>query len=188
MTGPAWLRPGDCCLYAGREGLARIVQLKTWQRVSHCETYVGHDHVVAARPHTGVDYYRFERAGLCHILRPPVAGFRLPMALTWFHDRAQGQRYDWWGLLRFAWRAAIVSQRIAENKMFCSEFLTRFYRAGGLDPFPGEDADTISPHRFQRSVGFADVWTRGTGTGPAWGGGPCGSPDTRRTGPPSCDR
>ena len=44
-----------------------------------------------------------------------------------------------------------------DNRQFCSELATRVYRAGGLDPFNGEDADAIAPFRFLLSDRFVQV-------------------------------
>jgi len=45
-------------------------------------------------------------------------------------------------------------------KMFCSEFLTRWYRSGGFQPFSIEqDADRVAPAQFVQSAEFTSVWS-----------------------------
>src|SRR3712207_7174694 len=48
-----------------------------------------------------------------------------------------GQKYDWFGLLAFT-SARFQGQE--NGRMFCSEFATRYLRAGNVDPFNGYDA------------------------------------------------
>ena len=44
-----------------------------------------------------------------------------------------------------------------DNRQFRSELATRVYRAGGLDPFNGEDAEAIAPFQFLLSDKFVRV-------------------------------
>jgi hypothetical protein len=76
--------------------------------------------------------------------------------MMWFWNTAIGQRYDYWGLLRFAWRSDVVPDA-KDNRMFCSEFLTRFYRKGGLTIFGNEDADAIAPFQFLTTSDLLEV-------------------------------
>jgi hypothetical protein len=47
------------------------------------------------------------------------------------------------------------------GKQFCSEYLTRALRKGGLEPFAeGYDADLVSPGMFLASPAFHAVWWR----------------------------
>jgi hypothetical protein len=65
-----------------------------------------------------------------------------------------GQRYDWLGLLRF-----FTLGQQSTDKQFCSEHATRFYRAGGFEPFSKHyDADLVSPGHFLSSAKFATHW------------------------------
>lgn len=154
------LLPGDCLLYHAQGVFGYVISIKTWHPVAHCESYLGMGNSVASRDGLGVNAYPVRWDGLYAVLRPAV-GFDLLAAATWFLS-VQGQGYDWLGLLRFAWRAPfhLGDER---NKMFCSEFLTRYYRQGSLDPFNGADADSIAPFQFLLSDKFTTVWSAANG-------------------------
>lgn len=151
------LRPGDALLYKpGAWSLSGwIISLKTWHATAHCEGYLGDGYSVASRDGIGVGCYPFRDDKLSMVLRPNVPPFDLAKAQTWFWS-VDGQKYDWMGLLRFGWRSEV---RNDGDKMFCSEFLTRWYRRGGLDPFPREDADAVAPFEFKLSPVFSVVWS-----------------------------
>jgi len=155
------LQPGDHLLY-GPKGLAGwVISLKTWSDVAHCEFYLGdmgnrQQMSLASRDGLGVNAYPLRTATLAYILRPKQK-LNLVKGIKWFLTRAQGQQYDWWGLLRFAWRSRVVPEA-RDNRMFCSEFLTRFDRACDFDPFNGYDADAIAPSEFLKSNSFDIVW------------------------------
>ena len=140
------LEPGDCLLYAPKGFFGWVISIKTWHAIAHCECYVGNGLSVASRDGIGVGQYDWRRSELKYVLRPNQP-FDLPAALQRFDSEWRGQGYDWLGLLRFGWRAPVSAFRF-QNKQFCSEFLARFYRAGGLDPFNRADADSIAPFQF----------------------------------------
>jgi len=153
------LQPGDCLLYspAPKSVFGWLIAIKTWHAVSHCEVYIGEGMSVASRDGKGVDSYPVRWDNLSIIMRPKGEyKFNLQAALKWFITEAKGQKYDWVGLLRFSWRSDFVKGG-ENNKQFCSEFATRFYRAGGLDPFNGEDADAVPPYLFSISPVFSRV-------------------------------
>lgn len=158
MTAADFVRPGDAMLYRPAGFFGFVISLKTWHEVSHCEGFVGKDPItgklisVASRDGIGVGQFDTRLSGLCCICRPR-APFDLPAAMRVFHSQYQGQGYDWFGLLRFGWRSEVSATRF-NNKQFCSEFLTRWYRAGGLDPFNADDADAIAPFQFKDSDAF----------------------------------
>jgi hypothetical protein len=140
--------PGDCLLYFNPNSVAHfLIALKTWHRIGHVECYLGECNSIGARPHTGVYRYKTERRNLTGVLRPsrPVD---LRESVQWCERSAIGQGYDWLGLVRFAWKAQVLPEVWAESLQFCSEFATRFYRRGGLDLFPREDADAVAPFQF----------------------------------------
>lgn len=151
------LLPGDLLLYKPQGLFGWIIALKTWHSIAHCEMYLENGIAVASREGQGVNHYHFRSNELTYVLRP-VVPFDLQRALVWYLKLAYGQKYDWLGLLRFAWRAKVVPDS-KDNKQFCSEFLTRLYRAGGLDPFNGADADSIAPFQFLLSDKFQTVWS-----------------------------
>lgn len=153
------LKPGDCLLYKPKKSsiFGWLISIKTWHRVSHCEVYIGDGYSVASRDGLGVNVYPTRYSELTAVYRPkPEYKFNLSSALKWFLTEAKGQKYDWIGLLRFTWGASYTKGG-TNNQQFCSEFLTRFYRAGGLDPFNGEDADAVPPYLFSISPVFEKV-------------------------------
>ncbi len=153
------LKPGDCLLYSPKKSsiFGWLISIKTWHKVSHCETYIGEGCSVASRDGIGVNTYPIRLNELVAVYRPkPEYKFNLALALKWFLTSAKGQKYDWIGLLRFTWGQPYVDGD-NNNKQFCSEFLTRFYRAGGMDPFNGEDADAVPPYLFSISPVFEKV-------------------------------
>lgn len=162
------LKPGDCLLYHPvpfspshfmgwlfGEAIAR----KTWHNISHVEVYAGKEQSVASRDGKGVDIYPFRSDQLAYILRP-TQNFNFDEAFNWFLT-VKGQGYDWKGLLRFVYTNEASTYSLAPQKMFCSEFATRFYRAGGLDLFGGEDADAIAPFQFLTSMGLVIIYQEG---------------------------
>ena len=154
-TNPkACLQPGDCLLYRPNNLFGWLIAIKTWTRVSHVEVYAGGDTSVASRDGLGVNRYAVRMENLGCILRPHQP-FSLLAGLAWF-DGVRGQKYDWLGLLCFT----LAVNQGAKDRMFCSEFATRFYRKCGLTPFSLEtDADTIAPAQFLQSPAFDMVWS-----------------------------
>lgn len=147
------LQKGDILLYAGKGFAARVIQMKTWSRISHCEIYVGDNTSFASRDGIGVGAYPLRTEGLAAVMRP-----REPLDLVagslWFQT-VNGQKYDWLGLLAFA---SAKFQGRDNNRMFCSEFLARFIRRCGLNIFNGYDADGIAPGEFLKSDLLERVW------------------------------
>jgi hypothetical protein len=75
----------------------------------------------------------------------------------WFFKEANGQKYDWLGLLCFT----LAVKQGSPHKMFCSEFATRFDRACGFNAVhPEYDADLVAPGTFLALPDFDHVWTR----------------------------
>lgn len=144
--------PGDVLLFSRSGFFARLIQFKTWSRYSHCEVLIDEAHTVASRDGQGVNEYGIDRHGLALVLRP-IAPVDLVAAMAWFQT-VKGQKYDWLGLLAFT---SAKLQGKENGRMFCSEFVTRFLRAGGFDPFNGYDADGIAPSEFCKSPSFRVV-------------------------------
>jgi hypothetical protein len=145
-------QPGDVLLFSRQGFYNRLIQIKTWSRVSHCEVIamggplLAHPMAVASRNGQGVGYYALDLTGLYCVLRPTVP-FDAKAAWEWFLT-VNGQGYDWLGLLAFT---SAKLQGRENGKMFCSEFSTRYLRAGGVDPFNGYDADGIAPSEYLKS-------------------------------------
>ena len=130
------LQPGDVLLFNRQGFYNRLIMLKTWSRVSHCECYTTGGLTVASRNGKGVNIYDIDVNGLYGVLRP-LQPFDLKAAMEWYMRESHGQGYDWIGLLAFF---SAKWQGKENGKQFCSEFCTRFLRAGGVDPFLGADA------------------------------------------------
>jgi hypothetical protein len=152
MKATDFIQPGDCLLYKPKGFFGMFIALKTWHNIAHCETYIGKDRdglhqSVASRDGIGVGLFPIREPQLAWVLRPkePIL---MAVAMDKFRRVYQGQGYDFLGLIRFAWREPVSATRF-NNKQFCSEFLTRFYRDGGMkDLFNGEDADAVPPYLF----------------------------------------
>lgn len=145
------LLPGDCLLYHGSGFFSRLIQIKTWSKISHVEVYVGGGQSVASRDNKGVNTYPFRTDGLTAVLRP-VQSVDLAAALAW-HAKQIGQRYDWLGLMRF-----FTIGKQSDTRSFCSEYACRFYRRGGFEPFVADiDADLVAPATFLYSPMFIHV-------------------------------
>lgn len=145
------LLPGDCLIYRPSGVFGWLTAVKTWCRCAgHVEGYCGDGVSVASRNGIGVNSYAVRLEGLSRVLRPVCASpdgdrFDFEDALGWFRATACGQKYDWKGLLCFT----LAVRQGAADRMFCSEFLTRWYRAGGFQPFAREwDADEVAPATF----------------------------------------
>jgi hypothetical protein len=149
------LKPGDVLLFNRSGTFNWIIRVKTWSRFSHVEVAVGPERLFASRNGEGVNFYRLDARGLAVVLRPREP-FDVRAAEHWARfSNVVGQGYDWAGLLNFTY-ARLASRE--NGRMFCSEAATRFLRMGGLDPFPGADADTIAPRDFSMCPLFVPVW------------------------------
>jgi hypothetical protein len=162
------LRPGDHLLYDIRSpwrdpfgwAVDRIIKIKTWSDVAHIEVVGAIVGGVDGGPQKifswasrsdGVNEYPFRRDGLQYVLRPRVWG----STFDWFIRHAQGQAYDWLGLLCFT----LAVKRGAPDRMFCSEFARNLDRAAGCpsfaDAWPG---DKTAPGSFLMSPAFDTIW------------------------------
>lgn len=127
---------------------------KTWMNLSHVETYVGNGKSVAAR-FSGVDIYPLREDECLCVLLEPSGPFDLDKAMRWFYSHAQGMKYDLWGM-RIFYRCI---SKTSPNRMWCSEFVTEFYHAGGFEPFnPLLAADRVAPAQFLQTNSFRLVW------------------------------
>lgn len=153
MNGIPTLRPGDVLLYSGRSVFSWLIRIKTWSRYSHVEICDGYGFSVASRDGIGVGRYPHRAEQLAMVLRPHRP-FNVHVARAWFRA-VDGQRYDWLGLLSFTFAEW---QGKSNGRMFCSEFATRYLRAGGIDPFNAYDADGIAPGEFCKSAALEVIW------------------------------
>jgi hypothetical protein len=150
------LQPGDCLLYRPKSGsvFGWLIARKTWHNISHCELYVGKGKSAASRDGIGVGQYPLRETELCYILRP---AYPLDWAAFWrWFKTVDGQKYDWFGLLRFAYTKSGSTGK--NDKQFCSEFEARAYRMLGAKVFnDSQDADAIVPASFLYSPNLVMV-------------------------------
>lgn len=152
------LRPGDCLLYRPKAGsvFGWLIARKTWHNVSHCELYTGNGRSVASRDGIGVGAYPWRRAELAYVLRP-ADGLDWAAFWKWFRT-VNGQKYDWLGLLRFAYTKSGSTGN--NEKQFCSEFMARAYRYLNARVFSDvEDADAVVPASFLLSPNLIVIAT-----------------------------
>lgn len=149
------LQFGDALLYYEKGDFVDwVISVKTWSDVAHIEIYAGNDKSVASRNGIGVNIYDLRTAGLKYVLRPkkPV---NKQDAMTYFYNKACGQKYAFWSLFAF-WFA---KWKADPKRQFCSEFATNWYRSGGFEPFdPILDADHVAPGTFLMSPEFDVIW------------------------------
>lgn len=157
------LIPGDCLLYKQtsiRRSLLGwifgwIIRFKTTSYFCHCEIYDGENKSLASRDGKGVGRYWLRLEELAEVRRPSAKDFNHDTGSRWFNT-VEGQKYDWKGLLCFT----LAVKQGATDRMFCSEFATRFYRVSGLEPFnPDKDADTIAPEQLHQTPKLTTVWS-----------------------------
>lgn len=162
----ALVRAGDQLLYRPQRFdlkhpgwiFGALIRFKTWHNVSHCELYIGKGKSAASRDGVGVGLYPLRTSELAYILRP-TQSLDWAAFWKWFYT-VNGQAYDWVGLVRFAWFKSIPTTH--NDKMFCSEFLTRADRALGVNAFnPDEDADAVAPASFLLSPNLVSVSASG---------------------------
>jgi len=162
MKIPDDLLPGDHLIYGPTPVKKNVVDwlideaicIKTWSRdACHIEIYTGHEISIASRNGKGVNQYAFRASELTHVLRP-YCMVNLAPAMEWFNLTARGQTYDWKGLLCFT----LAVKQGSRDKMFCSEFATRWDRYAGIRSFAVNfDADLIAPGSFLMSPEFNDL-------------------------------
>jgi len=151
------VQPADALLYSGSGLIGWVIRIKTFSPVNHIEVYVADGQAVSARAQ-GSGLFEVATDDLYEIWRPMVkTPINLTAAMAWFMEKANGQRYDLWGLLRF-----FQLGKPSLDKQFCSELATRWYRAGGFQPFSEQiDADKVAPGTFRYSPHLRRVWAKG---------------------------
>jgi hypothetical protein len=161
MMRPEELRPGDCLVYRPSSLFGKLIAIKSWSNYSHVEMITDTTKLpfkaISARSE-GVRYFSMNWMHIGAVMRPP-SSFNLHDGLAWFDRSANGQRYDWFGILRF-----FTIGKQSTDHQFCSEVITRVYRHGGITLFEGQDADLVPPGWFvtlSRSDGFTQVWSDG---------------------------
>jgi hypothetical protein len=151
------LRPGDILLYDKNTLFNWLIKLKRGEHYAHVEVFKGGDRSLASRNGIGVNEYPLRFDGLAAIYRV-TEPFEFEMGYRWFLDEAKGQGYDWLGLASFIWAKW---QGRENGKMFCSEFVVRFFRKMGVALFSAEtDADAVSPGMIPYSQSVKNIWKR----------------------------
>ena len=159
----AMLHPGDVLLYR-RTPLSKspagwlfglAINVKTWSDFSHVEIYDGDGESLASRDGAGVGCYPLRLEELACVRRPIGDWYDHGRVRRWFDATAEGQGYDWKGLLCFT----LAAKQGARDRMFCSEFACRAARIGMLKPFnPSLDADKVAPAQFWHTPAYDTIW------------------------------
>lgn len=148
------LRPGMMLGYRSSSLFGKVIATKTWMDISHVEVYLG-DGVSAGARWEGVDAYPVREDKYLCVVLAPAEPFDLERAKVWFYSSAQGLKYDLWGM-RIFYR---LIDKANPNRMWCSEFVAEFYRAGGFDPFnPNLSSERIAPAQFLQTGKMTTIW------------------------------
>jgi hypothetical protein len=147
------LQKADCLVYRPQSAFGWVIAFKTWSYFSHVEIYMGDNMSGASRNGLGVNTYLLRTDGISCVLRPrPSLDFE---GYRRWHNQVIGQRYDWIALLIFM----LAVKQGAQDRMFCSEYAVRAYRAMGCKPFAEHwDADKTPPAMMYASPIFDVVW------------------------------
>lgn len=148
------IQPGDCLVYSPASFIGMLIARKTWLPYSHVEVAVSDKQVIAARV-KGVNYYPIDLNDHLAVVMRPDSSFDLESGLEWFDLHAKGEPYDYWGLLRF-----YLFGKPSDDKLFCSELATGFYRNAGMPAlFHKIENDLVPPGWFVTMAdGFTEVW------------------------------
>lgn len=153
---------GDVWLYHRTDPISLAISAKTFSRITHAEVALvdrvngSGVELFSARILTGVRFYQPDLTDLALVLRPTLS-FDAFAASEWAM-RVVGQPYDLSGILAF-FNTRFQGQ--TDNAMFCSEACTRLLRRGGIELFPGADADAISPGMLAHHPFLQVVWRSG---------------------------
>lgn len=140
MPDKLYLRPGDIMLYRPKGVFGRLIQVKTWHRISHVEIYAGGLQSYASRDGVGVDIYPVRVTELAYVLRPTAALDLEKMRA--FAVSMKGTPYGWLDLLDFA------GFNVDRKGIVCSAYATELLRAGGWHVFPTDKSNLVSPFQF----------------------------------------
>lgn len=145
------LEAGDHLLYGADGSLVSwLIRHKTWSDVSHIEIYAGNGQSLASRNGVGVNMYPLRINSLRYVLRP-LRPMNMLKGLEWFYNTARYQKYDFKGLMCFY----LAVKHGSHDRMFCSEFATRFDRQSDYQPFHSAwDADKVAPGNYLMSPMF----------------------------------
>jgi hypothetical protein len=151
------IRPGDILLY-DRKGIANsLIKFVRGEKYSHAAIASHPGYVLEAIQGKNLGERPLRLDGLAAIYRTKEP-FDFEQGYRWFAHEAEGQPYDWFGLLSFKFAKL---QGRENGKMFCSEFVHRFFKKLGLHLFADDmDSDAVSPGMFPYSPALFAVWKR----------------------------
>jgi hypothetical protein len=153
---------GDFLFYGPKrmfDLVSQIVMRRTaWGYAVHVEIFHGEVDgqlmSTASRNGIGVNLYSLRTEQLISVRRAKH-NWNYHEAFAWFLDNAKGQGYDFKGLMCFTYAV----QQGSPNKMFCSEYATRFARKGDFHIVNYRtDADTVSPNDLDKTLALKDEW------------------------------
>lgn len=147
------LQFGDICLYAHKSIVNRVIEIKTWSKLTHVEVVLDPLKTnVASRNGIGVNIYPFDDT--VFEIRRPKAILDKDAGMRWFYS-VRGQPYNWWDLLSF------IGINIKGHGMICSQFADEMLDACGFDAFSKRySARKISPRDWDVTEACDDVWCR----------------------------
>jgi len=149
------LKPGDVLLYFTHDFIDDVIAEKTGKPVGHIEVYAGDGKSMASRNGIGVNVYPLRLDGLICVRRPD-GELDFATGMDWFNTVANGQGYDFEGLLTFA----CITTHGHEGQMFCSEFALNFFRACGFQPFNSDQPSyETSPRDFWICGRLETIWS-----------------------------
>ena len=150
------IRPGDILLYDRSGWMNAFIRFKRGEKFSHAAIASQPGFVLEAIQGDVLDERPIRWDGLAGIYRL-TEDFDYEAGYDWFLT-VRGQGYDWVGLLSFAFAKF---QGRTNHKMFCSEFVARFFAKLGRPLFsPITDADAVSPGMIPYSPFVKEVWVR----------------------------
>jgi hypothetical protein len=148
----ALLQPGDHLLYAPNSLVGWLIAIKCASWVCHIEVYLGDCLAGGSRDGIGVDTYPMRFHELAYILRP-IEPLDFAAAFAW-HESVRGEDYEYAALLNFY----LIPVKDSSHAMVCSEYVTLFDRAGGLEPFASDfSATKVHPAHFLASPVFSKI-------------------------------
>jgi hypothetical protein len=151
--------------YRGTSFASRFIRWWAWKRYSHTSLTFArvHDgqlvgdlseweswqtHGVEHVPMIGMNHKRGTRIDL-YELRHPLDRSELEAGML-FLSAQLGKKYDWWGIMGFAFRAKTQS----DNKWFCCELVFQFLRMCGRVILQGVEAYQTTPGSMETSPEF----------------------------------
>lgn len=153
----ALILPGDILLYDRDGWVNKFIKFKRGEKFSHVAIASQSGFMLEALQGTTCDERPLRLDGLAGILRTKEP-IDFEVGYEWFLKVAKGQAYDWVGLLSFAFARF---QGRTNNKMFCSEFVVRFFAKLNCPLFADDtDADAVSPGLIPYSAALFKVWIR----------------------------